>query len=244
MRSLYLFLVLGLFAGCQGSKSFGPFQRSLNTAEYGYRLIDDPTGSAPTQRVERFEVRPGDCGASNGWSDCATNRERSELSERTKTVRSGTYWYGWSFFIPEDYVNVFPTKTAIGQFHQEGGHPLWMFQNSFGGYWLDKQVIGVTESYHQLIAPEDFKGRWHQIEVHVNWSAGPDGFLYIWVNGEKRFEFQGQTAKGKPVYFKYGIYRSYLSRYKNSFKKAEVPGQILYFDNVRRGSKREDLQVQ
>ena len=138
--------------------SFGPFSRSLNTTSHGYQIVEDPTGEAPTALVERFEVRPGDCGVNSGWNDCATDRERSELSQKGDRNPAGsTYWYGWSIFVPNDYVNVYPTKVALGQFHQEKSHVVWMFQNSSGGYWLDDQVFGYTRAYHSLIGEKDLK---------------------------------------------------------------------------------------
>ncbi len=62
--------------------TFGPFIRSLNVKSYGYELIDDPTGDAPSKQVERFEARSGDCHFNGRWSDCERNRERSELWEQ------------------------------------------------------------------------------------------------------------------------------------------------------------------
>ena len=138
-------------AGERGS--FGPFVRSLNDTAHGYTVIDDPTGSAPTPQVERFEVRPGDCGANRGWNDCTSDRERSELSERGgRNPVGSTWWYGWSLYVPADTPNVYPTKLALGQFHQEGSHVVWMFQNDGGGYHLDDQVSGRSRQYHELIA--------------------------------------------------------------------------------------------
>ena len=152
-----LIVVLGLSA-CQtvdravDRGSFGQFKRSLNNTSHGYAVIEDPTGSAPTKLVERFEVRPGDCSSDSSWSDCKNDRERSELTERNKRSTLGTTsWYGWSLYVPEDYVNIFPTKVALGQFHQKESHVVWMFQNSSGGYHLDDQVYGGTRKYYELI---------------------------------------------------------------------------------------------
>lgn len=108
---------------------------------------------------------------------------------------------------------------------------------------MDKQVSGSTEQYFPLISEEDLKGRWHRLEMHVNWSNDSQkGFLKIWVDDEQKVDFRGQTAENNPIYFKYGIYRSYLSRYKEDRKVNEVPAQTLYFSNVKRGLKREDLK--
>lgn len=69
---------------------FGVFLRSLNVKPYGYTVIVDPTGNAPSRLIERFEVRPGDCHFSGGWSDCRSDRERSELWEQGKRSPHGS----------------------------------------------------------------------------------------------------------------------------------------------------------
>ena len=45
--------------------------------------------------------------------------------------------------------------------------------------------------------------------------------------------------KPKSTYFKYGIYRSFVSRYKGLH--GEIPTQIVYYDEVRRGTSIEDV---
>jgi hypothetical protein len=240
-----LLVIAALLAACQtvDRGSFGSFMRSLNSTSYGYKVVADPTGSAPTKMVERFEVQPGDCSANRGWSDCANDRERSELSERDKSgmTLGTTRWYGWSLFVPEDYINVYPTKVALGQFHQHKSHTVWMFQNSSGGYHLDDQVWGRTSRYYKLIDENDLKGKWHRIEVHVKWSTKGEGFFKVWANGEQKVDYSGRTMDAIKTYFKYGLYRSFLSKYKNAFGKNEVPGQVVYFANVRQSLSREGL---
>jgi len=212
-------------------KGYFTFRRSLNYAKYGYLAVKDPTESASVPVVERFEVRPGDCAE----IDCKTDRERSELREMGHPNKEGeTWWYGWSIFVPPEYPNVYPTKVALGQFHQMDGKPAFMFQNYKGGLWLDNQL---RNRYYNLISKEDLRGRWHKVEVNVKWSRSGKGFLKVWVNGEQRIEIKGKTMSRKKVYFKYGVYRSFLSRYP---KKA-VPGQVVYYANVRKHTTREGL---
>lgn len=244
-KLILISILLFCLSACQtiDRGNFGQFKKSLNNRDYGYSVIEDPTKKAPSKLIERFEVRNGDCHFNKSWSDCKTDRERSELSQRTNLPVTGESWYGWHIFVPKDFKNIFPTKTALGQFHQRNSHPLWMFQNTFGGYWLDKQVIGATEKYFELIPKDEFRGKWHQIEMHVKWAPDETGFMKIWVNGKKKFDFKGQTGKSNPIYFKYGIYRSFLSRYKEAYGKDEIPTQIVYYANVKRATSREGLQA-
>ncbi|MEZ8140971.1 heparin lyase I family protein [Enterovibrio sp. FF113] len=239
------FVFAMLLSGCSSgidSSGFGPFQRSLNSTTHGYQITPDLTGSAPTELIEIFDVRPGDCSLNDGWNDCKKDRERSELSEINKSTHvNSEYWYGWSIYFPDDYVNVFPTKASLGQFHQKGSHPVWMFQNSAGGYHLDNQVLGQTTEYYALIDDKDLRGRWHHIEVNVRWATDPSGFFDVWVNGEQKVGYQGQTMDASIVYFKYGLYRSFLSRYKTANNANEVPAQTVYFSNVKRSQSRRGL---
>ncbi|MGF1768403.1 polysaccharide lyase [Enterovibrio makurazakiensis] len=222
--------------------SFDLFQRSLSTTEHGYRISPDTTGSAPTKMIDVFDVRPGDCSFNSGWNDCQNDRERSERSETNKsTGLHSEYWYGWSIYFPKDYPNVYPTKVALGQFHQKDSHPVWMFQNSKGGYHLDNQVMGHSSHYYPLIEENKLRGRWHRIEVNVRWENNQTGFFRVWVNGNQKVNYEGATMDASYVYFKYGLYRSFLSRYKNENNVDSVPAQTVYFSNVKRSLSRDGL---
>lgn len=147
---------------------FSPMARSLNNTKHGYTVVRDTTGQVPTEFVERFEVWPGDCGKEPCWSDCENDRERSKL--KAIKDRIGTkYWYGWSIYIPEDYVNVSPTSTALAQFHQlkaPGFTPAFMFMNIDRGRWV-KRYFGRSTPEHKLIGHNEMVGRWTTMEVHA-----------------------------------------------------------------------------
>ncbi len=227
--------------------TFGPFERALNTTQYGYQILPDPTELAPTQYVERFEVRSGDCGTNGAWSDCSNDRERSELSQTIKELGEGdTAWYGWSVYFPPDFPDISPTKTTIAQFHQrnEDGRiakPVWMFQHSNGALYLDDQTTGRSTRRIPLIPASDLRANWHNIKVKVRWAKDESGRLNIWINGAQVFEYQGPTMNAKKVYFRYGLYRSFISRYKTAENSDIVPTQIALFANVNRAKTRRGL---
>jgi Polysaccharide lyase len=217
---------------------FGPFKRSLNTKPYGYALVSDPTGAAPTTVVERFEVRPGDCDD----DDCHRDRERSELSERgARNGRGSSAWYGWSFYVPQEWPTVWPTKTVLGQFHQGSAHPLWMFLHHEDGLVLDRQTQGKTESLTPLISERELRGRWHRVEVHAKWATDANGTFEVWVNGSRKYAMKGQTMTADTVFFKYGVYRAFVSRYANSMQ-ASPPVQVAMFANVRKAALRAGVK--
>ncbi|MRI33106.1 hypothetical protein EOPP23_08935 [Endozoicomonas sp. OPT23] len=237
-------ILVSLTSACSANDrgNFGPFKRSLNITSYGYSVIEDSTKTAPSQMIEVFDVRPGDCSSNSGWNDCEKDRERSELTEVDKDNYPGNeYWYGWSIYFPESYPNVYPTKVALGQFHQYQSHPAWMFQNSSGGYHLDNHIPSNTKKDYLLIDESELRGKWHRIEVHVRWTKDDKGFFSVWVNGEKKVDYHGATMTAQRVYFKYGVYRSFMSRYKNANNANFVPAQTAYFSNVKRSDDRKGL---
>lgn len=222
---------------------FGTFERSLSKKDYAYQIIQDPTGKAPTPKVEKFQVKFGDCSVSKTWNDCETDRERSELSEKGRTNREKVaVWYGWSFYLPEPYPLIFPAKVALGQFHQDQGSPLWMFQQLDSGLVLEATFLPEPKQF-PLITWEMLKGRWQKIEMEVYWTPAPNGFLRVWVNDELKVDYQGPTKEKSNIYFKYGLYRSFLSRYKTATGKKELPEQEVYYSNVKRAKNRKGLHT-
>ena len=181
----------------------------------------------------RFEVRPGDCGRNDEWNDCKNDRERHEYTTKSLT---GTHWHGWSMFVPDDFENVYPTKVALGQFHLTGRHPpAFMFQNGSGGLQVDPQIV-LNAGKGPLIKPNEFRGRWIDFVVWANWTTKDDGFFRVYLNGESkpRFAWTGRTLKpGTKAYFKFGIYRTYISRYR----KGPVPKQVVFYDEISSGKK-------
>lgn len=251
MVPLAIMVPLATFGGSVAAGSFGvdrgdfgSFKRSLNDRPYGYRVVEDPTGSAPTRRVERFEVRPGDCVDAKRWGDCRNDRERSELSQETNLGMEGdAYWYGWFFYLPKDFPHVYPTKLTLGQFHQKKSWVFFMFQHLKDGFYIERHWNHKTKERKLLLGEDELRGRWHRIEVHAGWSRNDSGFFRVYVNGKKAYEYEGKTMSARRIYFKYGVYRAFVSRYKGVRNVDEVPAQIAYYANVRRGKTREGLNA-
>ena len=88
-------------------------------------------------------------------------------------------------------------------------------------------------------------GKWNDILVNFKWSKKNDGFFKVWVNNKLIQEYIGPTKTKSKVYFKFGIYRSYLNRWihspRNKKKEKGVPAQVVYFDEVRTGKTKDKV---
>jgi hypothetical protein len=169
-------------------------------------------------------------------------------------------WIAWSIFIPTDYVEVSPTNTTLGQIHQRGGPagkaenlpsfpPLIQFEQANGLYEFgyhdlegDPKDIHVNEARWPLIPLSDMRGKWTDIILHIKF-AKADGYAEVYINGEKKASVDHDLIKFTPkdFYFKYGIYNSFISRYKAAHEK--MPTRIVYYDEVRIGSRRDDVDL-
>lgn len=205
-----------------------------NFKKHGVCIVEKSKGH-PTRLGKqslRFEVKSGDCGYDNIWDDCKNDRERHELS--SSGHNDGEYWYSWSIFLPDDFINVYPVKLAMGQFNQIKGRPVWMFQNARGGYFVDNQVYGYTSRKDRILNQKEMLGKWNDIIINSKWTHLKDGFFRVWVNGKLLLSHSGPTkTEGKKVIHKFGIYRSFVKRFKNYHNIDKVPGQVVYFDEVR-----------
>ena len=226
-----------------GSKSNWRKSMPIGFKSHGYKIVS-AGGEHPIRRGKnaiRFEVRPGDCGRNSDWNDCKNDRERHELSQRTnRHVAGDNYWFAYSLFIPEDTPSIWPTKVHIGQLQQD--NPVfWLMSWTTQGYLVDVAPpgrFGRTLHTRKIIDADDLKGKWHDILLNMRFSTEKDGYLRIYLNNKKMYEYNGKTIdKGEKNRFKFGIYRSFVSRYIKVKRVDEAPKQVVYFDEVHRGTK-------
>ena len=216
--------------------------RSPAWADHAMTIVTE-AGGHPVRLGEsaiRFEVRPGDCGRDEIWSDCENDRERHELASSDRRPGQGeTTWYAYSIYIPEQTTTVFPTRTTLGQFHEMGANVNFAMDLTLRGYIVDYKLEGWGTGTQTIIPTEELHGRWHDILVRATWSDEADGRFSVWVNREQVYDFTGRTLRsrgGRGIYFKFGIYRSFISRYTGMNDGAAPPTQVVYYDELHSGT--------
>ena len=230
--------------------------------EYGLQVVDKEDGHPVRagSKSMRFELRDGDCNnpPPPDWNDCKNDRERFELSG--KGIFDGEEgWYAWSIFIPKDYVDIEKGATDLGQFNLEPGEDpdpccIFTMNKKKSGYSLEINILDSNKWVHKSVAlnlsDEEMKGNWSDFLINFKWSKKEDGFIKLWLNNWLVFEHYGKNFSKdvENTYFKFGIYRSALSRYLNHknfspeveacFKKNGASAQVI---NLTK--KGEDSQV-
>lgn len=227
--------------------------------KHNYQVLTDETKARAGKKYQRFELRAGDCFPTNGWNDCKTDRNRVEFSAKPRQKPTGSQCYGFSLMLDKSFQAVYPTTTMIGQVHQVGGPTgkylgfksvphiaaikvdrkklQFVFQQTFG----DKNNVKTRQVKKNLANVADILGKWTDISFCLNFN---DKNIDIWVNGEKKRGVNQPPVQFVPksIYFKYGIYNTFVSGYKKRWDK-DIPTLVVFYDEVRRGTKVTDVDV-
>ena len=133
----------------------------------------------------RFEVRKGDCGEDKKYSDCKSNRQRTELQTVEYQKRNKDYWYSASIFLPEDYISAAPVRTVFTQIYEKGWKPILMITDR-SSEWLEigRMWSGEYVEMKKGIKINDMKGKWTDILINVRYTRKEDGFMKVWINNK------------------------------------------------------------
>jgi hypothetical protein len=226
--------------------------------EHNFKYIKNKDEARAGEAYQRFELRQGDCFLRKGSSmnDCKRDRERFEFSSRQRQQAKGKQCYSYSLKLANDFKTIHPTNTALGQIHQRGGP-----KGKTGGFKSVPPIIQIGAKHNQLFLNfikltgdknnvheeslqyklaniSDMKDVWTDISFCLDYKNSK---IEAWINGKKKVDALESPINFMPkdTYFKYGIYRSFISRYKNIHGK--IPTQIVFYDEVRRGTSIEQV---
>lgn len=255
MRFISIFLTIIAILAAGSAQAELKVKRSLSNTPHGFVKLTAPVRAGRLAHL--FEVRAGDCGKDRYWNDCKTDRERSEVWLPNDSWKPGGFqWVGYSIYVPSDFQVSDPVVTTAGQIHMQGGPTntregfkstpgLLLMNLDRHGYTACVIIIkgprnDITDTcQHIFIASlNQMKGRWTDIQIGIDTSIA-GGNLEIWANGTKVGTATGFNFHLPKEYnFKYGIYRSFVSRYGGP-----MPTQQLVFDEIRMGGNRQSVVV-
>ncbi len=185
-------------------------------------------------------------GGSCSKDDCGTDRERSQmLQSRPDNIKGQSYRYSFSFFLPAEFPDIYPANTMLWEVKPFGnGKPSIMVEivDSHLQFTMSNPRVSQRDKMNPD-KPAIMKNmgripreKWTEMIIDVRWSDQKDGILTVYQNGQKIVDYRGanQEAKVLKQAVMFGIYRSFISRYKKQTGNAILPTQQAYFANVKR----------
>ena len=194
----------------------------------------------------RFELNSGDCGEEPKWSDCNNGRERTELIFAKETPREEK-WYRFYLFFPSEHKQSHPSKLSIIQwkrFSEPSSTVLVMFQHLAGGLVFNRNGGTFVDSYVQLVGEENLYNRWIEIVFNTNWNPSREkGYMRVWVDGKLSVNFKGRShsLKAEKLSLRYGLYSSWVTKFKLIAPNENVEKRVVYIDGVKATKKCSDI---
>lgn len=246
-----LFLDQAALASCKPLK----IQRSLSNTAWGWNYSKEQV--LVGQRSQRFEVRAGDCHGDSKWNDCVMNRERSEISVTDPRFLSGSQAaISLNIYLPKDFKDSDKVRTTLAQVHSRGGPsgsaggllsrpPLIQFDLQGGDFKMCWHQLSGKDgaikdecAWYNLIRLDQMLGRWTELTLEFNTDL-KKGSARVWINDQQKVNIEQPLVNYQPEYFffKYGIYRSFVSRHGGP-----LPTQIAFFDEIKIAKTAEEIK--
>lgn len=173
------------------------------------------------------------------------NTERDEVREdESLWAKEGeANSYKISFFIPKDFPIV-STRLVLVQFKQKDETEKASVDNPIIAVRYTDKKLRITlqtnvERINLFKTDEDIRGRWIDLEFQVKFIRTSEGFLRVWMNGNKIIDYKGITAYSEKhgyiipgrFHFRFGLYRDLMDipmtayfdeYYKRPLKKSEL----------------------
>lgn len=236
MRAALVAAALAAFTVTAGAQDFPGFARQVASGAHAAMEVLQPHPvRLPGFPTTRIELRAGDCGA-----PCPADAERADLVETGPGLPpGGPAFSALSLFIPRGTLATPDLTVTLSRLIQ-GETVLLAFEWRRGGLFATGPALGED----RLIVPENtLPQRWHDILIDQLWSAGPDGRLVLWVNGQRVVQRAGpNAAAGVPVRLAYGLSRRPISAW-TARTGARPPTQVVYFAAVRRDADRGQVDI-
>lgn len=202
------------------------FETNGNMPKTGHNLLYVTDHTRDGGSAMRFELGNGECSGfdkNRGDYKCAMGRTEVTWGSGAYGT-TGEVWYRWSLYIDSNNSTSFPKGNGWQQFMQmkfntDAQHnncPVIPLQFKVKNnelqltrelardidYIADEDDCNPSDKKTIFNSKDQFTGKWLDFVVHVDWTHKDDGFMKIWINGDKVYDIKGPTTN-RP-YFKNG----------------------------------------
>ena len=215
------------------------FNKWEGANESGYVIVNDTARAG--EKSFRVDITPND----TTQSPDRPEKNRAEFGVNAGHGECVEVWYGWSFLIPEDFIEKPEGGTGfnvITQWHDRSGDPANPTSNNPPLsilYGTRDGQSGLSFKYglndvnvHVFVEIAIDKGVWHDLVYHIGWSQQDDGFADVWLDGNSltNGNLTGPNMHNElPHYWKAGHYRGVVG------DDATLTNNSIFFDEFRLG---------
>ena len=210
----------GSLAGFWADGSYGS-----GRYEPGAIVVSDAHARSGTFSA-RVTVESGDVSQDAGDGK---KTDRAEIDSGKFALLNHAVWYGFSFLLPRGFPIV-DNRLVLAQWKQDTvKNPLIAQRFRDGKHYMTINIpVSLTSDEKQKCRlPPIEIGAWNDMAYRVRYSAGKEGLVEIWMNGERVVLHGGPTAVEEGphrFYNKIGLYRD---------RRPEP--MTAYFDNYAMG---------
>ena len=238
------------------------WKKSVAYGKELYKFRETVTSPALGEKAWKITLLPRDCGRDKDgdYSDCKNNgrdavvghgggdRARSEYSTSGNRY-TGERWISVSIYLPVDFKSVEPVSTSLFQIYEWGNtnqqrHPRMMLRVKNGVLeprYFPVNGHDVSGKIIKNLFIDEMKDKWTTIIFHTKMGKPPgEGFSKMYVNNVLFNDYDGRTGYGGQFFNKFGIYHSWISRWKDEVH-GKYPTQVVYYDNLFRTKSKEKL---
>lgn len=216
--------------GFEENDPFPSFLSKQVATPYGLQIVERPVYQG--KKAARFELRDTDPENNNGT--------RVEISFPKPDDNSNLErWYAFALLFPNEDYDADNSDDVICQWHQGGKvSPAISLRTKDDKLFLrvkpdvkskDKIALGTVE-----------KDGWHYYVFHIKHSAGADGLVEIWRDGQSLAKYNGANMYDltdgvfRAPNWKLGIYKATW----NGDAVTNTKKRVLYFDEIKLGDDR------
>lgn len=213
-------------------------------------------GNCPTITTE--QVRSGAYAMKTYLSTSSPVDYRTEISYSAhKDTIGHHYWYGFSVFLPNDYLKD-GTWEIVAQWHGvPDGYPtfdpgeeywrnplgflettdsIWTYGHKYSAQANQGPLGSVTyDGSNKWNFGYVETGVWVDWVIHYKYSYLSDGITQIWKDGKLVLDYRGPNCYNDEVgpYFKMGLYKGWNNWENDEWRVDNVDNRTLYHDQLR-----------
>ena len=221
---------------------------AIKASTWGCMLVNKSDGQPvfDGNQSVRFEIRPGDCNASNSFDDCVSDRSRWELMSNGTTAASTQgqiITYQNYVYLPTQPLirpatragasNTVETLiTQLNWYSRTGtGHTILagLYVDDAGGLFIRTNQAFTYTSNQQVSIDSNPYNKWIKLTYVIKSTTAADGYIRVYANDKLIINETRATLpdSDSTTLLKIGFYNSYLSAAAQPWQT-----QVVYFDGI------------